>query len=82
MLQKEVVPLGEQIRQFGTVQSNFTEIMGPEATRLTLSKSIFLVSVGGNDLFDYNQTTSGLSKEGYVLTLQLSLRNHLEVSMN
>lgn len=56
--------------------------MGPEATRLTLSKSIFLVSVGGNDLFDYNQTTSGLSKEDYLLTLQLSLRNHLQVSMN
>ncbi|KAF3440374.1 hypothetical protein FNV43_RR18658 [Rhamnella rubrinervis] len=74
---KEVVPLGTQVQQFGTVQANFTEIMGPEATRLALSKSIFIVSVGGNDLLDYNETTSGLSKLDYMSSLQQTYHSHL-----
>ncbi|KAH7519849.1 hypothetical protein FEM48_Zijuj08G0080900 [Ziziphus jujuba var. spinosa] len=74
----EVVWLGKQIEQFVTVQQNFTAIMGPEATWKKLSESLFIISVGSNDLFDYNETTSGLSKEGYLLSLNSTYRNHLE----
>lgn len=80
MLQKEVVPLGTQVQQFGTVQGNFTEIMGPQATSLALSKSIFILSVGSNDLFDYNQTTNSPSPEDYLINLLRTYHDHLQVS--
>jgi phospholipase/lecithinase/hemolysin len=75
---KEVVPLGTQIQQFDTIRRNFSEIMGPEATVSTLSKSIFIVSVGSNDLFDYNQTTNTLSPQDYIINLQQTYHNHLQ----
>ncbi|CAK7355609.1 unnamed protein product [Dovyalis caffra] len=53
-----VVWLREQIQQFSTVRGNITEILGPEAAAKMLSKSLFLISVGGNDLFEYQLNVS------------------------
>jgi phosphoenolpyruvate-protein kinase (PTS system EI component) len=48
----------EQIQQFSTVCGNLTEILGTEAAADMLSKSLFLISVGGNDLFEYQLNMS------------------------
>ncbi|WCJ32770.1 GDSL esterase/lipase At4g16230 [Euphorbia peplus] len=50
-----VITLSEQLRQFSTVRDNMTELMGPENTARLLSDSLFLISVGSNDLFRYQQ---------------------------
>ncbi|KAJ0041382.1 hypothetical protein Pint_28617 [Pistacia integerrima] len=52
--------LRKQIEQFLTVYANITTIMGPEETANMVSKSLFLISVGSNDVFDFldNSTTS------------------------
>lgn len=54
----KVVPMREQIQQFSTVCGNLTEILGTEAAADMLSKSLFLISVGGNDLFEYQLNMS------------------------
>ncbi|KAH8508136.1 hypothetical protein H0E87_010318 [Populus deltoides] len=54
----KVVPMREQIQQFSTVCGNLTEMLGTEAAADMLSKSLFLISVGGNDLFEYQLNMS------------------------
>lgn len=80
ILQKEVVSIGKQVQQFEMVRGNISEIMGPRETAGVLSKSLFLISVGSNDIFDYqdfNSTT--LSKQDFMDTLEFSFHNHLKV---
>ncbi|KAF9682130.1 hypothetical protein SADUNF_Sadunf05G0076200 [Salix dunnii] len=54
----KVVRMKEQIQQFSTVCGNLTEILGAEAAADMLSKSLFLISAGGNDLFEYQLNMS------------------------
>ncbi|KAA8546148.1 hypothetical protein F0562_020958 [Nyssa sinensis] len=65
----KVVPLSEQIRQFATIYNNFTAVMGPAATENMLSKSVFCISVGSNDIFGYFLTKSSIPKEQFIATL-------------
>ncbi|KAK4405383.1 GDSL esterase/lipase [Sesamum angolense] len=46
-----VVPLSEQITQFASVRDDFTATIGPAATEAILSKSLFFISIGSNDIF-------------------------------
>ncbi|PON82693.1 SGNH hydrolase-type esterase domain containing protein [Trema orientale] len=76
---KEVVSLGKQIQQFAIVEGNLTEVMGPEATAAMLSKCLFLLSVGSNDLLDYSQSKSSkLPNDVYMKTLQATYHDHLK----
>lgn len=52
--------LRKQIEQFLTVYANITTIRGPEETANMVSKSLFLISVGSNDIFEFqeNRTTT------------------------
>ncbi|XP_021819542.1 GDSL esterase/lipase At4g16230-like [Prunus avium] len=81
----EVVPLGDQIQQFATVRGNFTELIGPNATDKFLAKSLFIISVGSNDLFDHVELPSNSSTSVdpedeffYMANLQFTYRKHLE----
>lgn len=66
VLQVEVVPLKKQAQeQFVAVYGNLTKLLGSSATADLLSKSLFIISVGGNDLFEYkylNSTQEGLDQ--------------------
>ncbi|XP_059440558.1 GDSL esterase/lipase At5g33370-like [Corylus avellana] len=76
---KEVVSMGKQVQQFEMVRGNISEIMGPTEIAGVLSKSLFFISVGSNDIFDYqdfNSTT--LSKQDFMDTLEFSFHNHLK----
>ncbi|BBH08084.1 GDSL-like Lipase/Acylhydrolase superfamily protein, partial [Prunus dulcis] len=81
----EVVPLGDQIQQFATVRGNFTKLIGPEATDKFLARSLFIISIGSNDLFDHVELPSNSSTSVdpedeffYMANLQFTYRNHLE----
>ncbi|KAE8695326.1 UPF0548 protein [Hibiscus syriacus] len=51
---KKVISLEEQIRQFSSVRSNITNMTGSDArTDAILSKALFLISIGSNDIFEY-----------------------------
>ncbi|WOG84201.1 hypothetical protein DCAR_0103382 [Daucus carota subsp. sativus] len=66
-----VVPLSEQINQFATVRSNLTAAMGATKTAIFLSKSVFSISIGSNDIFGYFATNSTVPKEQFIITSSL-----------
>ena len=78
--QKNVIPLAEQIQQFPTVQSSLMATMGHAATEKFLSKSLFFISIGSNDIFGYYHSKSSLSKQDFMFTLGLTYENHLNVT--
>ncbi|CBI37762.3 unnamed protein product, partial [Vitis vinifera] len=66
-----VIPLGKQIQQFATVQSNLTAAIGSDETEKLLSKSLFLISTGGNDILGHFPLNGGLTKEDNKIELEL-----------
>ncbi|KAK6922533.1 GDSL lipase/esterase [Dillenia turbinata] len=72
-----VVSLGEQIQQFATLKSNLSTVLPPEKVDDYLSKSLFLVSVGSNDFFEY-ANGSTVPKEVFMATLLSEYQNHLQ----
>ncbi|PRQ47285.1 putative triacylglycerol lipase [Rosa chinensis] len=77
----EVVSLGNQIQQFAAVRGNFTEIVGFKTTDTVLSKSLFIISIGSNDLFElveYFPNVMDLYKAKLMEHLQLTYKNHLK----
>lgn len=76
------MPLGDQVKQFATVRGNITELIGPGATDLMFSKSLFVISIGSNDLFDLVEFIPNIStsaKVEYLDNLKLTYHNHLKV---
>ncbi|PRQ47287.1 putative triacylglycerol lipase [Rosa chinensis] len=73
----EVVPLGDQVKQFATVRGNITELIGLAATEIMFSKSLFVISIGSNDLFElvkWHPNITSLAKDddaGSVNTIDL-----------
>ncbi|XP_077246126.1 GDSL esterase/lipase At5g55050-like [Tasmannia lanceolata] len=49
----EVIPMAMQIQQFSTVYSNLTYRLGTPGTNRFLSRALFLISVGSNDIFEF-----------------------------
>ncbi|CAI0394330.1 unnamed protein product [Linum tenue] len=54
-----VVPLKTQIQQFSTVAKNLTFLLGRTHAAAHLAQSVFLFSVGSNDIFDYEKNVTG-----------------------
>ncbi|KAK9987624.1 hypothetical protein SO802_027863 [Lithocarpus litseifolius] len=73
--QNNVIPLAEQIQQFPTVQSSLMATMGHAATEKFLSKSLFFISIGSNDIFGYYHSKSSLSKQDFMGCLE-ELNDH------
>lgn len=71
--------LGEQIKQFSSVHDNMTEVMGPENTCIMLSKSLFIISAGSNDVFA-KQRSGGVLSPQFLAGLQSTYGNHLKVN--
>ncbi|XP_062022909.1 GDSL esterase/lipase At5g18430-like [Rosa rugosa] len=77
----EVVSLGNQIQQFAAVRGNFTEMVGFKTTDTVLSKSLFIISIGSNNLFElveYFPNATDLYKAKLMERLQLMYKNHLK----
>ncbi|XP_045831479.1 GDSL esterase/lipase At4g28780-like [Trifolium pratense] len=82
---QEVVFLEKQVEQFAQVRGNITQILGPSKAAKFVSKAVFLISTGSNDLFDFASNDSNIhfGLEEYFSLLQLNyfsqLRNLYEL---
>lgn len=54
--------------------------MGAVATEKYLSKSVFFISIGSNDIFEYYHSNSSVPKEQFLSSLVLAYENHLKVT--
>jgi hypothetical protein len=78
-----IIPLSKQVEQFAAVQRNISSRVGNGAAAdALLSRSLFLVSTGGNDLFAFfsrNSTPSDADKQRFVGNLVALYQNHVKV---
>jgi hypothetical protein len=78
-----IIPLSKQVEQFAAVQRNISSRVGTGAAGTLLSRSLFLVSTGGNDLFAFfsrkNSTPSDADKRRFVANLVALYQNHVKV---
>ncbi|XP_030466898.2 GDSL esterase/lipase At5g55050-like [Syzygium oleosum] len=72
-----VIPFGEQVEQYATVRNNITELMGTSRGKTMLSNSLFVISVGSNDIFDYFESSQSRSPE-FLVNLGNQYEAHLK----
>ncbi|RHN41902.1 putative triacylglycerol lipase [Medicago truncatula] len=77
---QEVVFFGKQVQQFAQVRGNITQILGAAKADSFISKAVFLISTGSNDIFDFanNNTEFHVGVEEYLSILQLTYFSHLK----
>ncbi|KAF8768665.1 hypothetical protein HU200_007218 [Digitaria exilis] len=80
-----IIPLSQQVEQFATLQRNISARISQGAADTVLSRSVFLVSTGGNDLFAFfslfsskNSTPSDADKRQFVGNLVSLYQNHVK----
>ncbi|KAL0454044.1 UNVERIFIED_CONTAM: GDSL esterase/lipase [Sesamum latifolium] len=72
-----VDPLSEQITQFASVRDDFTATIGPAATEAILSKSLFFISIGSNDIFGYFKTKHRMPEDKFLSLLISAYSKHI-----
>ncbi|CAN6253845.1 unnamed protein product [Urochloa humidicola] len=50
----EVIPMSQQLEHFSAIVKHMTNLSGAKKTASLLRKSIFIISVGSNDMFEYS----------------------------
>jgi hypothetical protein len=76
--------LGKQAEQFAIVQGNISARIGRGAAEGVLSRSLFLLSTGGNDLFAFfarNSTPTDAETRLFVRNLVALYQNHVKVGL-
>lgn len=76
-----IIPLSQQVEQFDALQRNISARITQGAADAVLSRSVFLVSTGGNDLFAFfsrNSTPSDADKQRFVGNLVSLYQNHVK----
>ncbi|XP_062219862.1 GDSL esterase/lipase At5g55050-like [Phragmites australis] len=76
-----IIPMSKQVEQFATVQCNISARISKGAADSVLSRSLFLISTGGNDLFAFfsrNSTPSDTDKQLFVANLVSLCQNHVK----
>ncbi|KAK1304918.1 GDSL esterase/lipase [Acorus calamus] len=79
------IPMTLQVQFFSTVVSNMTSHIGPASAHRLLSESLFLISIGANDLFaDFAQfgPQNDTHKDEYVAILTSKYEDHLKKLYN
>lgn len=81
MIQGKCISFDEQIDYFATVYGVLAEQLGIEKTLDHLSKSIFAVVIGSNELINYAKSdlTDSVSPVDFVGSLLATLRGQLKV---
>ncbi|XP_038690959.1 GDSL esterase/lipase At5g55050 [Tripterygium wilfordii] len=75
------IPLTKQVEDYTAVHQDLVQKMGSSAVQALLSKSIFVVVTGSNDLFDYNGKSDLRNKytpEQYVNQMASTLKDRLK----
>ncbi|KAG8071790.1 hypothetical protein GUJ93_ZPchr0006g43225 [Zizania palustris] len=76
-----IIPMSMQVEQFATVQRNISAHISKEAADSVLSRSLFLISTGGNDIFAFfsrNSTPTAVEKQQFVVNLVALYTNHVK----
>lgn len=74
--------MAEQIQQFATVRSNITELLGsPKDVDDLLQNSVYIISVGSNDLVEYTLSQGGQTghPKQFMANLTEAYATHLAV---
>lgn len=61
------------------VRSNLTVVMGAKGTASFLSKSVFSISIGSNDIFGHFATNSTVPKEQFISVLMTAYESYIKV---
>ncbi|KAL4577741.1 hypothetical protein LXL04_013854 [Taraxacum kok-saghyz] len=72
-----VVSLEEQIQQFAMVQGNITALLGDSKGQLLLQDSIYIISIGSNDIMSY-VFTHHVTPELFIANLTTTYAIHLK----
>ncbi|KAK1296624.1 GDSL esterase/lipase [Acorus calamus] len=75
------IPMTQQVHYFSIVVSNLTAHMGPASTHRLLSRSLFLISVGSNDIsadFRHFGPQDNAHKDTYIAILLSKYEVHLK----
>jgi lysophospholipase L1-like esterase len=74
--------MSKQVQQFAAVQRNISARISQQAADTVLSRSLFLISTGGNDIFAFfsaNSTPSSAEMQRFVTNLVSLYTNHVKV---
>ncbi|KAF7809608.1 lysine histidine transporter-like 8 [Senna tora] len=78
----EVLDLGKQVEQFALVRGNMSKMLGEMHTESYVSKALFIISAGSNDLFDFarinNATDDPFRAQLYLALLQSTYYTHIK----
>ncbi|KAJ1280361.1 hypothetical protein BS78_04G226300 [Paspalum vaginatum] len=69
----EVMPMSQQLEYFSEVVERMAKLSGPSKTARLLSRSIFFISTGSNDMFEYSAAPSD---DAYFLRVLVSTYKH------
>uniref|UniRef100_A0A7N0UUU6 GDSL esterase/lipase n=1 Tax=Kalanchoe fedtschenkoi TaxID=63787 RepID=A0A7N0UUU6_KALFE len=78
----QVIPFSKQIEQFMAVYSYIEAATGPEAARSFIKKSIFLFSIGSNDILEYYQFNSSVKSDIFLTMLVNQYQSDLQKFMD
>ncbi|PSS06127.1 GDSL esterase/lipase [Actinidia chinensis var. chinensis] len=75
---KQAIPLTKQVEHYATVYDNLVQKLGSASAQDHLSKSLFTVVIGSNDMFGFFQSGSDVAKkttaQQYVDSMVLTLK--------
>lgn len=83
LIQKQSIPLSKQVEYYSTVHDGMVEQLGSPAVQKLLSKSLFAVVIGSNDVFGYtgySDIRKGSTPQQYVDLMVSSLKDYLKVT--
>ncbi|KAM3226019.1 hypothetical protein ACQJBY_058608 [Aegilops geniculata] len=76
-----IVSMSKQVEQFATLRCNISARIGEEAADTVLSRSLFVISTGGNDIFAFfsaNSTPTAAQKQLFTANLVSQYRSHVK----
>ncbi|KAM0865659.1 hypothetical protein ACQ4PT_043128 [Festuca glaucescens] len=76
-----IVAMSKQVEQFDTLRCNISARISKEAADNVLSRSLFLLSTGGNDIFAFfsaNSTPTAEQKQLFTRDLVSQYKNHMK----
>jgi lysophospholipase L1-like esterase len=77
-----IVAMSKQVEQFETLRCNISARISREAADNVLSRSLFLLSTGGNDIFAFfsaNSTPTVEQKQLFTRDLVSQYKTHMKV---
>ncbi|OAY76040.1 GDSL esterase/lipase [Ananas comosus] len=77
----EVIPMNTQVQNFATVRRQMDKLAGPAGAADFLSRSLFFISAGSNDMFEYSSKSHG-NDTAFIANLTSTYGKHLKALYN